>query len=114
MEKKFSMVITAQHLFDGVNSSEYEGYLCLKDNRIVQKEKGKPSKEILEQSDHVLQFTEELVMPGITDTHTFFTGYAVFHVGADLSEVRDNKKGLEILEAYEKKHNPKEVLLGHG
>ena len=92
MEKKFSMVITAQHLFDGVNSSEYEGYLCLKDNRIVQKEKGKPSKEILEQSDHVLQFTEELVMPGITDTHTFFTGYAVFHVGADLSEVRDNKK----------------------
>lgn len=114
MEKKFSMVITAQHLFDGVNSSEYEGYLCLKDNRIVQKEKGKTSKEILEQSDHVLQFTEELVMPGITDTHTFFTGYAVFHVGADLSEVRDNKKGLEILEAYEKRHNPKEVLLGHG
>lgn len=114
MEKKFSMIITAQHLFDSVNSNDYEGFLCIKDQRIVTKGTGKPSKEILEQSEKVLRFTEELIMPGIVDTHTFFTGYAVFHVGADFSEVQDNKTGKAVLEAYERKHNTKVVLLGHG
>lgn len=114
MEKKFSIVIAANHLFDSISSDSYEGYLCLNDNRIVQMGTGKPSEEIVEQAEQFLQFEEELVMPGITDTHTFFTGYAIFHIGADFSEVRDNEKGLEILKAYESEKNPEGALFGHG
>lgn len=114
MEKKFLMVIVAKNLFDSVNSNAYEGYLCIKENRIVEKGIGQPSKEILDQAEQILNFEEELVMPGITDTHTFFTGYAVFHVGADVSAVQDNEKGLSILKAYEKEHQPHGAILGHG
>lgn len=114
MENKFSMVIVAKNLFDSVNSDSYEGYLCIEENRIAKKGIGQPPKEILNQAEQVLNFEEELVMPGITDTHTFFTGYAVFHLGADLSKVQDNEKGLIILKAYEEEHQSPGAVFGHG
>lgn len=114
MEKKFSMVITAKNLFDSVNSEAYEGYLCIKDNKILKAEKGIPTEEIRKQAEEVLTFDKELVMPGITDTHTFFTGYVVFHIGADVSEVRNNEEGLEILKAYEEEKHPNGAIFGHG
>ena len=60
--------------------------LCLSGNHIVEKKAGKPEKDILNQAQEVLNFRDELVMPGITDTHTFFTGYAIYHVGASIFE----------------------------
>lgn len=36
-EKRFSKVIIAKHLFDGINEKDYEGYLCLSGNHIVEK-----------------------------------------------------------------------------
>ena len=69
MKKRFSKVIIAKHLFDGINEKDYEGYLCLSGNHIVEKKAGKPEKDILNQAQEVLNFRDELVMPGITDTH---------------------------------------------
>ena len=100
MKKRFSKVIIAKHLFDGINEKDYEGYLCLSGNHIVEKKAGKPEKDILNQAQEVLNFRDELVMPGITDTHTFFTGYAIYHVGADFSKVTDNEAGCCILRNY--------------
>lgn len=114
MKKKFQLVITAKHLFDSVHSDSFEGYLCLKDNRIEQMGEGKLPEEIYDQTEKLIHFDEELVMPGIVDSHTFFTGWAIFHVGADVSEAEDNEKGLEILRAYEKEKKPAGALLGHG
>lgn len=114
MEKDFSLVITAKHLFDGVSSGSAEGYLCLKDNRIVRKGTGKLPEETAQQAEKILRFEDELVMPGITDTHTFFTGYVIFHIGADLSGVTESTKGKEILKAYEKEEQPVGALFGHG
>lgn len=114
MSKNFSMVIAARNLFDSVNPEAYEGYLCLKDNRIIQQDTGKPPQEILDQAEQVLRFEEELVMPGITDTHTFFTGYAIFHIGADVSGVQDNEAGLAVLQRYDEAKQPPGALFGHG
>lgn len=114
MKKRFSKVIIAKHLFDGINEKDYEGYLCLSGNHIVEKKAGKPEKDILNQAQEVLNFRDELVMPGITDTHTFFTGYAIYHVGADFSKVTDNEEGCCILRKYEQKRHPEGALLGHG
>ena len=114
MKKRFSKVIIAKHLFDGINEKDYEGYLCLSGNHIVEKKEGKPEKDILDQAQEVLNFRDELVMPGITDTHTFFTGYAIYHVGADFSKVTDNEDGCCILKKYEQKKHPEGALLGHG
>lgn len=114
MKKNFSKVIAAKHLFDSVRDDSFEGYICLRDNRIVKAGTGIPPQEITEQAEEFLQFDDELVMPGITDTHTFFTGYAVFHVGADVSGVTDNMQGLKVLKDYESGRSAEGALLGHG
>lgn len=62
MKKRFSKVIIAKHLFDGINEKDYEGYLCLSGNHIVEKKAGKPEKDILNQAQEVLNFRDELVM----------------------------------------------------
>ena len=46
MEKKFSKVIAAKHLFDSVRDDSYEGYICLKDNVIVKAGTGAPTHPI--------------------------------------------------------------------
>lgn len=89
MSKKYSFLIQAKHVFDGKQKSTYEGFLCLKDKQIVKMGKGKASQKIQEEAEEILEFDKELVMPGVTDTHTFFTGYAVFHLGVDVSEMTD-------------------------
>lgn len=114
MQKKYSMVIAARHLFDSISDQASEGYLCIKGPIIVKREKGMPDEETVGQAEQVLYFDEEFVMPGITDTHTFFTGYAVFHLGADVSHVADSKEGLKVLKAYEKEKKSSAVLFGHG
>lgn len=114
MNKKYSIVIVARHLFDSISDQAYEGYLCIDGPIIVKCENGKPDNETIRQAEQILYFDEELVMPGVIDTHTFFTGYAVFHLGADVSQVTDNETGLEVLKAYVKEKKPAGVLFGHG
>lgn len=114
MNKEFTMVLTAKNLFDSVSEEAYEGWLALKDNRIARMGKGVPGEEILSQSEQVISFMDELVMPGITDVHTFFTGWAVFHLGADISQVEDNAQGLEVLKTWEREKRPEGALFGHG
>lgn len=103
---KHSMVITAKNLFDSVADQPYEGYLLIEGNTITERKKGKPDRDVLDQADEVYCFDEELVMPGIVDTHTFFTGYAVFHLGADVSGVSDSEKGRQIIRKYAEARRP--------
>lgn len=114
MKKKYALVITAKHIFDSVADHASEGYLCIQDHVIVKKGSGVPGQEIICEAEKVLNFEEELVMPGITDTHTFFTGYAVFHVGVDVSGVENNEMGRKLLKQYEAVKSPAGALLGHG
>lgn len=114
MRGTYSMVIAAKNLFDGVSDQASEGYLCMDGPMIVKREYGKPDEETIRQARQVLYFDEEFVMPGIVDTHTFFTGYAVFHLGADVSQVTDSETGRKVLRAYEKEKRPPRVLFGHG
>lgn len=114
MGKKFSKVIAAKYLFDSVYPEPYEGWLCIRDNMIVRIGRGSVPEDISRDTEEFLQFDEELVMPGITDTHTFFTGYAIFHIGADVSDVTTSKEGLNVLKDYETAKRTSGALFGHG
>ncbi|MEY8355052.1 amidohydrolase family protein [Lachnospiraceae bacterium 54-53] len=114
MNKKYSMVIAARNIFDGAAELPREGYLCIYGNKIVKTGLGRPAQEVLDQAEQVLRFQEELVMPGIVDTHTFFTGYAIYHIGADVSEVSDSERGCLILKKYGQEKKPEGALFGHG
>lgn len=112
MGKKYGMIIVAKNIFDSVGNETYEGAICIQDNRIAKIVKGHPEEALLTQGEEVYQLDKELVMPGIVDTHTFFTGYAVYHLGADFSNVLDNENGRKILKNYDAMG--KKVLFGHG
>lgn len=100
MKQLYSMVITAKNMFDSLSEKVEEGYLCIQGNIIAKVGKGKPNANDLAEAEQIFSFDEELVMPGIIDTHTFFTGYAIFHVGADISNVTDNESGMKVIRSY--------------
>lgn len=113
MNKDYSLVIVAEHIYDGIHDEVYQGYLCVKDKKIVKVGRGVVSDTILNRADKVLKFQREFIMPGITDTHTFFTGYAIFHLGVDVSSVKNSEEGKKIIKEYDEKKQPK-VIFGHG
>lgn len=113
MEKLYTYIITSEHVFDSVSDTTYPGYVCVKDAKIVKVGKGNPDMKELECAERVIRFTDELIMPGITDTHTFFTGYAIFHVGVDVSLAENSEDAIKAIEEYRKMHEAP-VILGHG
>lgn len=113
MEKLYTYIISSEHVFDSVSDTTYPGYVCVKGRNIVKVGKGKPDQKDLEQAEKVIQFQDELIMPGMIDTHTFFTGYAIFHVGVDLSEVHTSEQAKKAIENY-KKTKKTSIILGHG
>ncbi len=111
MKKKYTFIIASNHVFDSVSDFTYEGYVCIQDKLIKKVSKGKPSQEELENTEKYLQFDNELIMPGIVDTHTFFTGYSIYHVGIDVSNVQSVEQAIEIIDRVPK---DKTMILGHG
>lgn len=114
MKKEKQIIIIANYLFDGVTMDAQNGYLCIEGKRIVKSGHGKPDKELVKSAEQVITYNKELVMPGITDTHTFFTGYAVYHLGADMSSVFSDEEGYRVLRQYEKENHMEGALFGHG
>ena len=113
MGKLYTYIISSDHVFDSVSDTTYPGYVCVKGRNIIKVEKGKPDQKNLEQAEKVIEFKDELIMPGVIDTHTFFTGYAIFHVGVDISTVYSSEQAIEIIEKYKREKNPS-IILGHG
>lgn len=113
MKKIYSYIIASEHVFDSVSETTYPGYVCVTDKIITKVGKGKPSEDELAQTEQLIQFKDELVMPGIIDTHTFFTGYAVYHVGVNVSDVQDSEQAVRVIEKYRKEKN-NSIILGHG
>ena len=80
MNKKYSVVIAARHLFDSVSDRESQGYLCIKGPMIVKRGHGMPDEETICQAEQVLYFDDGLVMPGIVATaiYTFINAWNEF------------------------------------
>lgn len=114
METKISKVILSDHIFDAVSDETYRGYIVIRGQKIESVGKGNPEKTILEGAEEIINVKEGLVMPGIVDCHTFFTGYAVAHVGADFSDVMDRESGLAAIRKYVESNDWVNVALGHG
>ncbi len=112
--KKYSIVISARYIFDSLNDCTFQGGVCITGNKIVKIIRGEVPREILDAAEQVYVFEEEMVMPGIVDTHTFFTGYAVFHLGANFSEVKDNLEAFDILRKEYESRRESQVIFGHG
>lgn len=114
MNDNYSLVIEANNIFDGHSFLPTKGYLCIKENKLVDVGLGSAPEPAKSNAEKVICFDKELVMPGIVDVHTFFTGYAIFHVGADFRDVDSVEECEAVVEKFLKERNPDGAILGHG
>lgn len=114
MNNQIDLIIIAKNIFNSVDEKCFEGYLCIEKNRIFKVGKGMPDKSIYNQAKKIITLKDEMIMPGIVDTHTFFTGYAIFHVGVDTSNISTGAQLDHALVTYIKENNPTGAVLGHG
>lgn len=111
---KIDLLIIAKNIFNSVDEKCFEGYICICDNRISKIEKGLPDEAIQSKAKKIINLNNKMIMPGIVDTHTFFTGYAIFHVGMNATNICTVEQLNHALELYIKEKNPKGAVLGHG
>ncbi|HAE45192.1 MAG TPA: amidohydrolase [Lachnospiraceae bacterium] len=83
LEAEKILLICAEHIFDAIDDEAYRGYVLIKGDKIAEVGRGTAPEELMAGADRIIRFTDELVMPGITDTHTFFIGWAIRHAGRD-------------------------------
>lgn len=114
MKKQMDLIIIAKNIFNSVDEKCFEGYLCIEENRISKVGRGIPDRSICNQAEKIITLNDEMIMPGIVDTHTFFTGYAIFHVGVDTSNISTSEQLDHALVTYIKENNPAGAVLGHG
>ena len=83
MAAENTLLICADHIFDAVADQTYKGYVLIRGERIAEVVRGEAPAELAAEADQVIRFTDEMIMPGITDTHTFFIGWAIRHARGD-------------------------------
>ena len=83
MAAENTLLICADHIFDAVMDQTYKGYILIRGERIAELVRGEVPADLAERADKVICFTDEMIMPGITDTHTFFIGWAIRHARGD-------------------------------
>lgn len=83
MAAENTLLICADHIFDAVTDQTYKGYVLIRGERIAEVVRGEAPAELAAETDQVIRFTDEMIMPGITDTHTFFIGWAIRHARGD-------------------------------
>ena len=114
MNMKIDLIITSNNIFSGLDEECFEGYICVAGNRISKIGRGMPDETIYNRAKKVIALNDEMIMPGIVDTHTFFSGYAIFHLGVDASDISTGGQLNCALAAYINEKNPIGAVFGHG
>lgn len=108
------LLLISNCIFSGLRDKPEKGYIAIKDNEIIQIGMDDNYQEWIGSKTVVMDLKDQLVTPGFVDVHTFFTGYAIFHIGMDLSGIKDEKECLNKIEEYVKTLPREKTVFGHG
>ena len=112
-KQKADYLLRSDHIFTSTVENPFAGYVAVSGQNILAVGTDDGSDWIDEQTE-VLELEDQLVTPGFIDVHTFFTGYAIFHIGIDMSGITSQEEFLQkIKEQVEKEKEPSTVF-GHG
>ena len=108
------VLLHSNYVFDSVSDSPYEGYVITEGDKIKRVGKGKPEDELKAETDEFIELENQMILPGFIDVHTFFTGFAIYHIGMDLAPYTNTEDAMTGLREYVEKHSEDEAILGHG
>lgn len=92
-------ILRSSSIFTGKDLNYIDGYIVVKDNRIVKVGTGSWLEHQCDDTV-VLDLKDQVIMPGLIDTHCFFTGYALQHIGPNLSEIESQEDLVKMLQEY--------------
>jgi len=107
-------ILTSDSIFTGLEDSPFRGYVATADERILKVGRGSDYQSLVGEKTTVIDCGGQMITPGFIDVHTFFTGYAIFHIGMDVSEIDTVSECMERLQNYALDRQPDSTLFGHG
>jgi len=105
------IILKSASIFTANDSKPINGYVAIKGNKIIEVAAGDPTVGLIGDHTQVIRFGDKTICPGFGDTHTFFTGYIIDDLGADLTEIDSSKDLKKIIE--KELETDKEVIFGH-
>lgn len=106
-----TIILKSSCIFTAKSDLPISGYLVIRDRKIVKVEEGEPDPAWLGEHTQIFDLKDHTICPGFADTHTFFTGYVIDHLGIDLEDADTAEAILARLKAGESAE--KEILFGH-
>ncbi|MDD3402007.1 MAG: amidohydrolase family protein [Hespellia sp.] len=107
-------VLLSDNIFTGIDDTPFKGYVATADHKIIQVGQDDQYQSLIGEHTQIFDFKERLITPGFIDVHTFFTGYAIFHIGMDVSTITSVNECMECLQDYAMNRTPESTLFGHG
>ena len=107
------LVILSRNVFDATGAEAFDGFIATEGNRIARVGRRSEAGAYMRKATRVVDAGNRTVIPGMTDNHTFFTGWALLHLGCNLSDAHDAEAGIEKLRAYASAMPQGSPVFGH-
>ena len=92
-----TLVLLSRSIFTGLSDDPFDGYIAIRGNRIESVGPAGQAEACLHGADEVRDLGSKTVMAGLVDVHTFFTGWVLRRIGADLSDTASVEDVIEAL-----------------
>lgn len=110
---KAEIILRSNNIFSGLGTSAKPGFIAILGNKILATGTDDGSSYIDEHTE-VYDLNNQVVCPGFTDVHCFFTGYLLTIAGKDLSACNSEEEVLKEVSAYLSTQKPGSTLIGRG
>ena len=110
---KADVVIKSDAVFTGDGLEPFKGGVAVRGDKIVACGDDAHLAPFIGPDTEVRDFGDQLVMPGLIDVHTFYTGWALRTLGSDLSGIADAKEAVSLLRAWKEDHPDCAAVFGH-
>ena len=106
-------VLISTSIYDSAAKEPFEGFVAVKGNSILEVGKGKVPEKYKNGETIITDYGSGTICAGFGDTHTFFTGFIIDHLGTDFSAVRNIEELKEALEKELLSDKNEKVLFGN-
>ena len=96
-----NLILTSENIFSGLENESFNGYIAIKDDRIIKIAKGSIPEDLINEETKIIDLKEKTILPGFIDVHCFFTGYVIRFLGIDLSKCKSLEEIQTALENHQ-------------
>ncbi len=108
------LVILSRNIFDATSDASFDGFVAVEDGEIVATGPRGFALPYTSHASRVIDVEDKLVMPGLTDTHTFFSGWVLDSLGCNLARIKTAAEGIDCLTQWAHMIPENQVIFGHG